>query len=241
MNVNTDTNELNNNINEKIENNNANIMKKLGHFFNVTIYVHFFKRIFDILGGIVGFIILIPLTIIVFFANLINKDKGPLFYSQKRIGKKGRVFKIYKFRSMIVGASDILKQYLDEHPDEKKEFTKYRKLKHDPRITKTGAFLRKTSLDEWPQFVNILKGDMSLIGPRPLAIGELDDYNGDHNTYEKIRPGLTSLWSINGRSNLNYDERLKLEYEYVNSVSFTQDLKIILKTVQIVLKRDGAV
>ncbi len=239
MNVNTDTNELNNNINEKIENNNANIMKKLGHFFNVTIYVHFFKRIFDILGGIVGFIILIPLTIIVFFANLINKDKGPLFYSQKRIGKKGRVFKIYKFRSMIVGASDILKQYLDEHPDEKKEFTKYRKLKHDPRITKTGAFLRKTSLDEWPQFINILKGDMSLVGNRPYLLREKEEMGEDFDSIEKYKPGLTGLWQTSGRSNLKFVDRINIEKEYVPTL--VGDIKIICATVQKVLKRDGAV
>lgn len=239
MNVNTDTNELNNNINEKIENNNANIMKKLGHFFNVTIYVHFFKRIFDILGGIVGFIILIPLTIIVFFANLINKDKGPLFYSQKRIGKKGRVFKIYKFRSMIVGASDILKQYLDEHPDEKKEYTKYRKLKHDPRITKTGAFLRKTSLDEWPQFVNILKGDMSLVGNRPYLLREKEEMGEDFDSIEKYKPGLTGLWQTSGRSNLKFVDRINIEKEYVPTL--VGDIKIICATVQKVLKRDGAV
>lgn len=239
MNVNTDTNELNNNINEKIENNNTNIMKKIGHFFNVTIYVHFFKRIFDILGGIVGFIILIPLTIIVFFANLINKDKGPLFYSQKRIGKKGRVFKIYKFRSMIVGASDILKQYLDEHPDEKKEFTKYRKLKHDPRITKTGAFLRKTSLDEWPQFINILKGDMSLVGNRPYLLREKEEMGEDFDSIEKYKPGLTGLWQTSGRSNLKFVDRINIEKEYVPTL--VGDIKIICATVQKVLKRDGAV
>ena len=125
------------------------------------------KRTIDIIGGIFGIIALIPLTIVIYIANFISGDRGPLFYVQTRIGKDGKLFKMYKFRSMVVGADEKLKQYLLENEEARKEYKKYKKLQHDPRVTKIGNFIRKTSLDEFPQFINVLKGEMSLVGPRP--------------------------------------------------------------------------
>lgn len=133
---------------------------------NKNVY-RFLKRIMDIIGALAGCIVLVPLTICIWIANIIEKDNGPVFYVQKRIGKDGKVFKMYKYRSMVVNADKKLKRYLLDNPEANKEFLKYRKLKNDPRITKVGSFIRKTSLDEFPQFINVLKGNMSLVGPRP--------------------------------------------------------------------------
>lgn len=204
-----------------------------------NIVFYFIKRLFDIIVGILGLIILIPVTIIVKIINILNRDFAPVFYSHTRIGKNGKEFKLYKFRSMVPNADEVLKELLK---DEKyaKEWKKNQKLENDPRITKIGKFLRKSSLDELPQFLNVLKGDMSLIGPRPLLKGELDSHDGDHSIYEKVRPGITGWWACNGRSATTYEERLKLEYYYVNNMSFVMDIKCIFKTIEAVLRRDGA-
>ena len=142
--------------------------------FSIIIY-HIIKRICDLLAGIIGVIILIPLTIIVYILKIIGKDEGPLFYEQLRVGKNGKVFKIYKFRSMVIGADEKLKKYLEENEEEAEYYKKYKKLKKDPRVTKIGNILRITSLDEWPQFFNILIGQMSLVGPRPYLPREEED------------------------------------------------------------------
>ena len=155
------------------------------------------KRLIDIIAGIIGVLILIPLTVAIYIIRKIKKeDDGPIFYEQIRVGKDGKKFRIYKFRSMVIGADEILKKYLEENEAARKEFEAKQKLENDPRITKLGKFLRKTSLDEFPQFLNVLKGDMSLIGPRPLIIGELDSHNGNHEKYEKMRPGITGWWQV---------------------------------------------
>ncbi len=127
------------------------------------------KRIVDIIGSAFGVIALLPLTLIIWIANLVTGDKGPLFYSQERIGKNGKIFKMYKYRSMVVGAEEKLKQYLEENEEARKEYNKYKKLKQDPRITKIGNFIRKTSLDEFPQFINVLKGEMSLVDRKSVV------------------------------------------------------------------------
>lgn len=197
------------------------------------------KRVFDITMTLVGCIGLIPLMIIVKICNISTGDFKSIFYKQKRIGKNGKIFYLYKFRSMVPNADEVLKEMLKEKKY-KEEWKKYQKFENDPRITKIGKFLRKTSLDEAPQFINILKGDMSLIGPRPLIEGELDEHGGNHEIYESVRPGLSSWWACNGRSSMEYDERLELEYYYVKNQSILLDLKCIFKTVLAVLKKDGA-
>lgn len=198
------------------------------------------KRLFDIIVALIGCIALLPLMLIVKLCNVISGDLNPIFYKQKRIGKNGKFIYIYKFRSMVPNADEILKELLEKSPERKKEWEENQKFEHDPRITKIGNILRKTSLDEVPQMINVLKGDMSLIGPRPLIEGELDLHNGDHELYESVRPGITGWWACNGRSATTYEERLKLEYYYIQNMSLKLDIKCIIKTVLAVIKKDGA-
>lgn len=198
------------------------------------------KRGFDIVVSLVGCIVLLPLMIIVKISNMISGDYNPIFYKQKRIGKNGKLIYIYKFRSMVPNADEVLQELLEKSPERKKEWEENQKLENDPRITKMGNILRKTSLDEIPQMINVLKGDMSLIGPRPLIEGELDSHNGNHQIYENVRPGITGWWACNGRSATTYEERLDLEYYYVQNMSLSLDIKCIIKTVLAVIKKDGA-
>ena len=205
------------------------------------IIYHIIKRICDIIAGIIGVIILIPLTIIVYILKIISNDNGPLFYDQLRVGKNGKVFKIYKFRSMVIGADEKLKKYLEENEEEAEYYKKYKKLKKDPRITKVGNILRMTSLDEWPQFFNILIGQMSLVGPRPYLPREKEDIGEiAYKEIIKVKPGLTGPWQIAGRSNLEFKDRVMLDLEYIPKASVLADIKIALKTIKKVIKREGA-
>ena len=200
----------------------------------------FIKRTFDIVCGLIGLICLIPLTILVKIISVCSGDHKSIFYTQKRIGKNGREFKLYKFRSMVPNADEILEQTLKMDKVRAEEWKKYQKFEHDPRITKIGNILRKTSLDEVPQFINILKGDMSMIGPRPLVPGELDLHDGNHEIYESVRPGITGWWACNGRSATTYAERLELEYYYVKNKSLWLDIKCVFKTISAVITKKGA-
>ena len=199
------------------------------------------KRIIDICGGLVGTIALIPLTIIIYVARIaMHENDGPIFYDQLRIGKNGKVFKMYKYRSMVIGADEKLHKYLEENEEARKEYKLNKKLKNDPRITKMGKILRRTSLDELPQLVNVLKGDMSLIGNRPYLPREKEDMGQYFDTIVKTKPGLTGYWQVNGRSNTTFEERLKLEEYYSNHASLKMDIKILFKTVYVVLFHKGA-
>lgn len=200
----------------------------------------FIKRTFDIVCGLIGVICLIPLTILVKIISVCSGDHKSIFYTQKRIGKNGREFKLYKLRSMVPNADEILEQTLKMDKVRAEEWKKYQKFEHDPRITKIGNILRKTSLDEVPQFINILKGDMSMIGPRPLVPGELDLHDGNHEIYESVRPGITGWWACNGRSATTYAERLELEYYYVKNKSLWLDIKCVFKTISAVITKKGA-
>ena len=196
------------------------------------------KRILDILFSILFFIPLVLLSVIIKVVYLLNRNTDSIFYKQIRIGKDGKEFDIYKFRTMNSNAERELKKLLEDE-NNKEEWRQFHKLKQDPRITKLGLFLRKSSIDEFPQFINVLKGDMSIVGPRPLVPGELEMHNGD-KIYWKLKPGITGWWACNGRSDTPYDERLKQEYYYINNVSFLLDLKIILKTIICIFKKAGA-
>ena len=198
------------------------------------------KRSIDIAGGIVGNLLLIPLTIILLIANLMSNDNGPLFYSQKRIGKNGKIFKMYKFRSMCVGADEKLKKYLEENEEARKEYKKFKKLKYDPRVTKIGEFIRKTSIDEVPQFINVLKGDMSLVGPRPYLEREKDEMSYYYKYIVSCKPGLTGYWQINGRSDVSFNERLHMDMDYFRKHTLKTDIRILKKTVEKCLKKEGA-
>ena len=199
------------------------------------------KRAIDILGALCGMILLIPLTIGIWIANKIAKDNGPIFYTQDRIGKDGKIFKMYKYRSMVVGADEKLKKYLEENEEARKEFKEYKKLKNDPRITKIGKFIRKTSLDEFPQFINVLKGEMSLVGPRPYMPREKEDINGFFNYITSCKPGITGLWQTSGRSDTTFTERLTLDMSYYYNNTLKSDIKILYKTVENVIKKEGAI
>lgn len=201
----------------------------------------FFKRIMDIVGAIVGIAILIPLTIIVKIVNILNKDYGPIFYSQERIGKNGKYFKMYKFRSMCMNSQEILEKLLKEDEEAKKEWEEHRKLNNDPRITKIGKILRKTSLDEFPQFLNVLKGEMSLVGPRAVIDGEIDKFGLFKDAVLSVKPGVTGYWASHGRSETSYEERVEMEFHYVVNNSVFMDIGILLKTVISVIKKEGAV
>ena len=200
------------------------------------------KRLLDILGGFCGLLILIPLTIGVWIANKLSKDNGPIFYTQeKRIGQGGKVFTMYKFRSMVVGADEKLKEYLAENEEAREEYKKYKKLKNDPRITKVGKILRKTSLDEFPQFINVLKGEMSLVGPRPYLLREKEEINGFFKYITSCKPGITGLWQTSGRSNTTFTDRLTMDMEYYYNHTLKMDIKLLYKTVRNVVKKEGAI
>lgn len=199
----------------------------------------FIKRIFDIICSVIGLIAMLPIAIIVKMIYMLTGDFKSIFYRQERIGKNGKKIGIYKFRSMVYNAEDILQELLKD-PKYKKQWDENQKLEHDPRITKIGMILRKTSLDELPQFINVFINDMSLIGPRPLVEGELDAHHGNHEIYESIKPGITGWWACNGRSATTYKKRLDLEYYYVQNCSLWLDIRCIFATISIVILRRGA-
>ncbi len=206
-----------------------------------NIAYRFVKRLIDIVAGIVGIIILIPLTIVLGIIRIIKKENdGPLFYEQLRIGKNGKQFRMYKYRSMCMNADERLKEYLEENEEAKKEYKKYKKLKCDPRVTKLGKVLRATSLDEFPQLINVLIGNMSLVGPRPYLPREQKEMGEYYSSIIKVKPGITGPWQIRGRSKITFEDRLKLDLEYVNKCSIRNDIKILWNTFAKVLKKDGA-
>ena len=198
------------------------------------------KRIVDIIGALCGIIMLVPMTIGIYIANLIVGDNGPIFYSQNRIGKDGKIFKMYKFRSMVMGADEKLEKYLEENEEARKEYKINKKLKNDPRITKIGMFIRKTSIDEFPQFVNVLKGDMSLVGPRPYLPREIDDMGKAYPYITAVKPGVTGLWQVSGRNDVTFAERLNFDIEYYHNHNLNYDVKILVKTIQKLIKKEGA-
>lgn len=209
--------------------------------FNLKKHLYFtLKRIFDILVGFIGIMVMIPIAIVIKIVYLFNKDYDSIFFTQKRIGKNGKEFNFYKFRTMVPNADNILYQLLQSDEDFKKEYTLTKKSKSDPRVTKIGKILRKTSIDEFPQFINILLGQMSVVGNRPYLPREKVDMG---NYYEDIiisKPGLTGLWQTNGRSNVTFNERLRLDQTYSLIRNIKLDIKIFIKTIIQVIKRDGA-
>ena len=194
------------------------------------------KRILSILCSVISIIVLSPLFIIISLVVKIS-SKGSVFFIHERIGFQGKKFKLIKFRTMVDNAEDMIAAFT---PEQKKEWEENFKLKDDPRITKIGKFLRKTSLDELPQLINILKGDMSFVGPRPIVEDELSWYGDNKEKLLSVKPGLTGWWAVNGRSDVPYPERCDLELYYVDHFSFGLDLKIIIKTFGAIIKKDGA-
>lgn len=196
------------------------------------------KRAFDIALGILGCAVALPVAAIVKISHLATGDTNPIFYKQTRIGLRGKPFQLWKLRSMVWNADDVLATLLQD-PQRYEEWRRNQKLDDDPRITPIGRILRQTSLDELPQFFNIVAGDMSIVGPRPLVPGELEEHGG-RPLYNKVKPGLTGWWACNGRSDIEYDERLDLEYYYVTNCSLYLDAICILRTILAVFKKVGA-
>lgn len=194
------------------------------------------KRIIDVALSTMGLIVLLPVFAVIALAIKIE-SKGPVFFKHMRIGKNGKVMEMYKFRSMVINAEELMKNFT---PEQMKEYNENYKLKDDPRITKVGKFLRRTSLDELPQLINIIKGDLSIIGPRPVVKDELEKYGLNSQKFLSVTPGLTGYWAANGRSCKSYDERIEMELYYVENMSFKLDIKIFFKTILSVLKREGA-
>mgnify|MGYP005847536167 CR=1 FL=1 len=197
------------------------------------------KLLIDLAFTLIGGILVLPFIVLI--AILIRLDSpGPIFYGQTRIGQHGRSFKAWKFRSMVRNADQVLQTYLDAHPELREAWEQDQKLRRDPRITRIGAFLRRTSLDELPQLWNILRGEMSLVGPRPIIDEEIWRYGDKFDLYTKVTPGLTGLWQVSGRNNLPYEERVNLDAYYVRNWSVWLDVYILIRTVWVVLTGEGA-
>ena len=197
------------------------------------------KRFFDIIISIIGIIILIPMTIIIKILYILTADFNSIFYTQKRVGKNEKIFKIIKFRTMIPNADKILEEMLKDK-NIKKEYEYAYKLKNDPRITKIGKILRILSIDEFPQFINVLIGDMSIVGPRPVIVKELKMYGKNKKLLLSVKPGLTGNWVIHGRNDLKYKQRIKYEIEYIKNKNILLDTRILFKTITYVIRRKGA-
>jgi len=201
------------------------------------------KGIFDVIFSL--FVILITFPIMILIALIIKlTDKGDILFKQKRPGLNGKEFTVYKFRTMYPNNEEILRDYLRKNPEARREWELYRKLKtYDPRVTPIGRFLRKYSLDELPQFFNVLKGDMSVVGPRPYIYKEFEEYNVPDEVRDKllsVKPGITGLWQVEGRNEMTFEDRIKLDLDYIDNLSFWRDLKIILKTIWVMLTGKGA-
>ncbi|HHW9641667.1 undecaprenyl-phosphate galactose phosphotransferase WbaP [Haemophilus influenzae] len=203
-----------------------------------TLSSRILKRTMDIVGSLAIIIIFSPVLLYLYFA--VKKDGGNAIYGHPRIGRNGKTFNCLKFRTMVVNSKEVLDELLRTDPEARAEWEKDFKLKNDPRITKIGAFIRKTSLDELPQLFNVLKGEMSLVGPRPIVIDELERYEENVDYYLMAIPGMTGLWQVSGRNNIDYNTRVYFDSWYVKNWSLWNDIAILFKTVNVVLNRYGA-
>lgn len=198
----------------------------------------FVKRSFDIIMSLISILLFLPIFIIIAFMIKLD-SKGNIIYKHKRIGKNGKYIYLYKFRTMYTNSKEILEEILND-PKIKEEWDNNFKLENDPRITKVGKFLRRSSLDELPQLINIFLGDMSFVGPRPVVDGEIEKYGIYKRKFLSVTPGLTGWWACNGRSCTTYEDRIKLELYYVNNRSILLDIKTLFKTFKAVVKGHGA-
>ena len=204
------------------------------------------KRAIDFVGAVSAIILLSPILLAI--VAILAMERGPIFFAQPRVGRNRSRFDCLKFRTMVPDAQERLQSHLAENPDAREEWRKFQKLKNDPRITWIGRILRKTSLDELPQLINVLRGEMSLVGPRPIIAPELEGYAGDRKYYEsdefahyaRMRPGITGLWQVSGRASTTHDERIRLDRWYALNWSIWLDVIIILKTVRAAVLGTGS-
>ena len=208
----------------------SDVLGKESIFYSVT------KRLIDIVGSLCGIILLSPLFLIVAILIKLEDPKGIVFFAQERNGRYPKTFKMYKFRSMVHNAEDLLKDLMDRNEQTGPVF----KINDDPRITKVGKFIRKTSIDELPQLFNVLKGDMSLVGPRPPIPHEVDQYNSYQMQRLAVKPGLTCIWQVSGRNNIGFDEWVEMDIEYIKTRNLWLDIKLIFKTVGVLFGDDNA-
>lgn len=227
-------NDVNNISINDISENSLNFSKVKKYSYLIT------KRLLDIILSLFGILFLIPLSIIIKISYILNKDYSSIFYTQTRIGKNGKEFKLYKFRSMIPNADEVLKELMDTNTDIFNEYSKNKKLKDDPRVTKVGKFIRKTSLDEFPQFINVFKGDMSIVGNRPYLPREKKDMGNYYSDIVKTKCGIVSYWAVHGRSDVSFKRRLELEKYYSNHQSLKLDIGIFFRAFLVVLLKKGA-
>tara|TARA_R100000935_G_scaffold16979_1_gene33538 strand:- start:590 stop:1294 length:705 start_codon:yes stop_codon:yes gene_type:complete len=197
------------------------------------------KRAFDVIASSLLLLLFLPAMLLI-IAVLAIFHPGPIMFRHTRIGRHGVRFQCLKFRSMCVNADDVLAAHLKANPDDLREWVQTKKLRHDPRILPIGCYLRRSSLDELPQLFNVLMGHMSLVGPRPITTGEIVNYGDDFCHYLSVRPGISGLWQVSGRSDTSYDERVALDVQYARQHSLWGDLKILLRTVGVVLRGRGA-
>ncbi|WP_395331106.1 sugar transferase [Novosphingobium sp. BL-8H] len=195
-------------------------------------------RSFDILASALALVALLPMILLVALTVRLS-SRGPVLFVQQRVGHGGRLFPCFKFRSMVCNAQDVLERLLAESPDARDEWERDQKLRRDPRITAVGRFLRKSSLDELPQLLNVLLGHMSIVGPRPIVMAEIDRYGRRFDAYCSVRPGLTGLWQVSGRNEVSYEARVRLDARYAQRKSLYYDLAICLRTVPAVLASRG--
>jgi lipopolysaccharide/colanic/teichoic acid biosynthesis glycosyltransferase len=198
-----------------------------------SIYVHGGKRLFDLIAASVLLVLALPVMAVV--ALLVALDGGKPIFGHTRMGKAGVPFRCFKFRTMVVDADERLRRHLADNPAAAEEWARDFKLRDDPRITPLGRFLRKSSLDELPQLVNVMRGEMSLVGPRPVTKAEIDLYGADAAAYFAVRPGITGIWQISGRNSVSYETRIQMDRSYTQSISLGQDLRILVKTMFAVL------
>jgi Undecaprenyl-phosphate galactose phosphotransferase WbaP len=197
------------------------------------------KRLMDVSAALVVGILLLPLLFYIAVAVKLS-SRGRVIYGHERIGRGGRRFRAWKFRTMFENAGDVLEYYLEQNPELREEWEQDQKLRYDPRVTRIGRFIRKTSLDELPQLWNVIRGEMSLVGPRPIVTAEIAKYGPYYELYTIVKPGITGLWQVSGRNNTTYEERVHLDAYYVRNWSPWLDLYLLLKTVRIVLFAKGA-
>ncbi|MEK7754682.1 MAG: sugar transferase [Acidobacteriota bacterium] len=197
------------------------------------------KRILDVLSAAALMVLALPFALAIAIAIPLE-TRGPVFFVHTRVGKGNRRFRLWKFRSMVVDADTVLEHYLEQHPDLRSEWSTTRKLKDDPRVTRVGRLLRRSSLDELPQLWNVLRGDMSMVGPRPIVEDEIPKYGAAFSLYSQVPPGLTGLWQVSGRSDMSYRRRTQLDSQYVQNWSLWTDLVVLVKTVRVVLFGHGA-
>ena len=197
------------------------------------------KRVSDVFLALLLSLVALPFAAVIAVA-IVLETRGPVFFGHMRVGREGRRFRLWKFRSMVVDADEVFHQHLCEHPDDRAEWLGTHKLKNDPRVTRVGRLLRRSSLDELPQLWNVLRGEMSMIGPRPIVEEEVPKYGPAFSLYVQVSPGLTGLWQVSGRNDTTYRQRTALDQEYILNWSLWKDLSVLLRTVRVVILGHGA-